>query len=196
MPRWVLATSNQGKAAEFRQRLSKNVELLLVSDFNTVPVEETGLTFVENALLKARAASQASGLPALADDSGLMVDALAGAPGVISARYAGDHAQDQDNLKLLLHNLRNTEDKQRQARFVCVLAWVSRYDDPCPLFWQASWEGIILREPVGHQGFGYDPIFYVPDHHCSAAQLEPHVKNQISHRGQAISALCQHWDLL
>jgi XTP/dITP diphosphohydrolase len=186
----VLATNNQGKVREFQEILSDiNINLVPQSDFGAPEVEETGLSFVENAILKARSAAAHTGLPALGDDSGLEVDILNGAPGVFSARYAGEHGDFQANCKKLLSNLIATGPEERTARFQCVLALLRHENDPSPLICQGTWRGIILSSPVGDGGFGYDPVFYVPTHNCSAAELLAHIKNQISHRAQATAKL-------
>lgn len=151
--------------------------------------KETGLTFVENAIIKARNAALHCNLPALADDSGLVVDALQGAPGVISARYAGIGASDQDNLVKLLEDMDGVPDRQRSARFVCVIVFMRHAQDPVPVIAQGVWEGRILKRPVGENGFGYDPVFWVPDKGCASAELSPEDKNAISHRGQALHRL-------
>lgn len=151
--------------------------------------KETGLTFVENAIIKARNAALHCNLPALADDSGLVVDALQGAPGVISARYAGIGASDQDNLVKLLEDMDGVPDRQRSARFVCVIVFMRHAQDPVPVIAQGVWEGSILKRPVGENGFGYDPVFWVPDKGCASAELSPEDKNAISHRGQALHRL-------
>lgn len=190
MPKIILATSNPGKVREFSAILT-GLELTITSqsDFNVPDITETGLTFIENALLKARNAAVYSGLPALADDSGLAVDALNGAPGLYSARYAGFDADDRANIAKLLHELREVPPEQRTARFICVLALVRHPADPVPLICQASWEGVILDQPRGAGGFGYDPVFFVPTQQQTAAELEPVVKNRLSHRGQALAEL-------
>ena len=186
----VLASGNAGKIREFQAVLTQYY-LKPQSDFAVPEIEESGLTFLENSLLKARNAAQHTGLPALADDSGLVVDALNGAPGIYSARYAGDHATDQENLDKLLVNLEHVADAQRTARFVCVLAYCRYPEDPIPVIAQGIWEGTILREQRGEGGFGYDPIFYVSEMKCASAQLTPEQKNAISHRGQALADLCR-----
>ena len=168
---------------------SLDVEVRPQSEFNVDEVEETGLTFVENAILKARHAAKISGLPAIADDSGLEVDALNGAPGIYSARYAGTDATDEQNLQKLLADLKNVPDEQRTARFQCLLVYLRHADDPTPLICQGTWEGFITQEPMGDNGFGYDPVFFVPKHNCTSAQLTPEQKNQLSHRGQALNKL-------
>lgn len=190
MKKVVLASNNKGKVRELGQMLSSlDVEVLPQSEFNAGEIEETGLTFVENAIIKARHAAKVSGLPAIADDSGLEVDALNGAPGIYSARFAGSGASDEENLQKLLNELQDVPDEQRTARFQCLLVYLRHADDPTPLICQGTWEGIITREPRGDNGFGYDPVFYVPTHQCTSAQLTPEQKNQLSHRGQALKKL-------
>jgi XTP/dITP diphosphohydrolase len=189
-PKIVLASSNPGKVSEFAQILSTcHLEVVPQDQFQVPNVEETGLTFVENALLKARQASKYTGLPAIADDSGIEVDALHGAPGIYSARFAGPKATDADNNALLLDRLKHVADPDRTARYHCVIVYLRHADDPMPLICQGSWEGRILQTPRGQHGFGYDPLFYVPTHQCSSAELPPEVKNQLSHRAQALRAL-------
>ena len=186
----VLASSNAGKLREFNQLLGGlQLEVVPQSQFNVADAEETGLTFVENAILKARNAAQHTGLPALADDSGLEVDALHGAPGIYSARYAGAGASDADNLKKLLEALKDVPKQNRGARFQCVLVYLRHALDPTPLICQGRWEGRILPEARGSSGFGYDPVFFVPTHSLSAAELPPQTKNSLSHRGQALRQL-------
>lgn len=190
MKRIVLASGNAGKAQEISQMLANHrIEVLPQSAFNVMEVEETGLTFVENALLKARNAAAHSGLPAIADDSGLEVDALDGAPGIYSARYAGSNASDSDNMAKLLGALTGVEGAQRTARFQCLMVYMEHAHDPTPIICQGTWEGRILFEPRGTQGFGYDPVFFVRTHNCSAAELPAIVKNNLSHRGQALRQL-------
>jgi len=190
MKRIVLASGNAGKAREISEMLANyRIEVLPQSAFNVIEVEETGLTFVENALLKARNAAAHSGLPAIADDSGLEVDALNGAPGIYSARYAGSDASDSDNLTKLLAALADVPGAQRTARFQCLMVYMEHANDPTPIICQGTWEGRILFEPRGTQGFGYDPVFFVRTHNCSAAELPPIVKNNLSHRGQALRQL-------
>ena len=186
----VLASGNAGKLAELRELLGGGRYVLRAqSEFDVDDAEETGLTFVENALLKARHASRATGLPALGDDSGLCVDALGGAPGLYSARYAGAHGDSAANIARLLRELDGVADAARTARFHCVLALLRSHDDPRPLIVAGSWEGRILRAPRGEHGFGYDPVFLDPENAMSAAELEPAIKNAISHRGRALAAL-------
>lgn len=187
---WVLASNNPGKLAEFSVLLRPlGLNLRPQSDFGVLECAETGLSFVENAILKARHASQHTGLPALADDSGLCVDALYGAPGLYSARYAGAQAGDQGNVNKLLSELAQVPEAQRGAFFCCVLALLQHPKDPTPLIAEGRWHGRILDEPQGNHGFGYDPVFFVPEHGCSAAALAPGVKNRESHRGRAVARL-------
>jgi XTP/dITP diphosphohydrolase len=187
--RVVLATGNAGKVREFAELFAPHaIEVVPQSDFGVPDVAETGLTFVENALIKARNAAAHTGLPAIADDSGLEVDHLNGAPGIYSARYAGDGGSAANNAKLLAALDGVPEDK-RSARFRCVLVFLRHADDPTPLICQGTWEGRILETPQGGQGFGYDPLFYVPGEGCSAAELPAGRKNALSHRGQALACL-------
>lgn len=188
--RLVLATGNAGKLRELQALLlPRGVEVLALSEFTSLQADETGLSFVENAILKARHAAHASGLPAIADDSGIEVDALHGAPGIYSARYAGVGASDQDNLTKLLHEMRDVPPEHRSARYRCALAFM-RWDlDPAPIVCQASWEGRLIDGPRGAGGFGYDPIFELPDRQLTAAELSPLEKNFISHRAIALREL-------
>jgi XTP/dITP diphosphohydrolase len=184
----VLASGNTGKLRELEAMLAPlGMTLKPQAQFGMADVEETGLSFVENAIIKARAASRYTGHPAIADDSGLEVDQLNGAPGIYSARYSG--AGDAANNALLLQQLGATPEAQRSARFQCVLVYMRHAMDPTPLVCQASWEGIILFEPRGEHGFGYDPLFYIPEHSCSAAQLPADLKNRVSHRAKASAQL-------
>lgn len=186
----ILASNNPGKVKEFNELLSDYaIEIVPQAEFGVPEAEETGLSFVENALLKARNASAHSGLPAIADDSGIEVDALNGAPGIYSARYAGAGANDRDNLDKLLADMTDVPDEARSARYQCIIVYMRHPHDPTPLICQGTWEGRILRQPVGEGGFGYDPIFLVPERSCSAAQLTPVDKNTLSHRGQALREL-------
>jgi XTP/dITP diphosphohydrolase len=188
--RIVLASNNAGKVREFNQLLADcEIEVIPQSEFSVAEIEETGLTFVENALLKARNAAAHTGLPAVADDSGLEVDALQGAPGIYSARYAGAGASDQDNLQKLLATLKDVPDEKRSARFQCLMVYLRHAQDPTPRIFQGTWEGQILHAARGDNGFGYDPVFYLPDQRCSSAQLSAEVKNSLSHRGQALRLL-------
>jgi XTP/dITP diphosphohydrolase len=186
----VLASGNAGKLRELNHILSPiGVELLSQAEFDVPEVAETGLSFVENAIIKARAAAGHTGLPAIADDSGLEVDVLNGEPGIHSARYSGDG--DTANNAKLLRELEGLPEEQRGARFQCVLVYMRHALDPTPLVCQASWEGRILYAPRGDHGFGYDPLFYVPDQQCSSAELPPEVKNRISHRAKASALLLE-----
>ena len=188
--RLVLATGNAGKLREMRAILAPwNAEVLPQSGFTAATADETGLSFVENAILKARFAAQASGLPAIADDSGLEVDALHGSPGIYSARYAGPGADDAANNARLLRELDAVPDRERTARYRCAMAFMRWPLDPAPIVCQASWEGRIARLPRGSGGFGYDPLFLVGDGDVMAAELEAGNKNSISHRGKALRAL-------
>ncbi len=186
----VLATSNHGKLAELRALLAPlGIEVRTQAEFGVPEAAETGLTFVENALIKARNAARHCGLPAIADDSGLEVDALHGAPGIYSSRYAGHEATDQDNCRKLLENLRDVAEPERHARFQCLMVLLESATDPTPIISQGTWEGRILLAPRGTGGFGYDPLFYVPTHDCASAELAPADKNRLSHRGQALRGL-------
>ena len=185
----VLASSNQGKLRELRDLLGGGFDLRAQSGFGVDDAEETGLSFVENAILKARHAARATGLPALGDDSGLCVDALHGAPGLYSARYAGAHGDSEANIDRLLRELDGVADARRDARFVCVLALLRDASDPQPIIAEGIWEGRILHERRGGNGFGYDPVFFSPRHGCSAAELPANVKNRDSHRGKALAML-------
>ena len=186
----VLATGNAGKQRELAALLGGlPLTLRLQSEFGVSSAEETGLTFVENAILKARHASRQTGLPALADDSGLEVDALAGAPGVHSARYAGPDASDADNVDKLLEAMRDVPDGARGAAFRCVVVLLRHAEDPAPIICSGRWPGVITRQPAGAGGFGYDPVFYVPDHAATAAELPATTKNAVSHRARALAAL-------
>lgn len=190
MKQIVLASANSGKIREFSQLLAQWEWEVIPQHHWAVPdVAETGLSFVENALIKARHAARCTQLPALADDSGIEVDALGGAPGIYSARFAGENATDEQNLLLLLDKLKEVPNEHRAARYHCVIVYMHHPNDPMPLICQGTWEGQILREARGQHGFGYDPIFYVPTHDCTSAELPPAVKNQLSHRGQALRHL-------
>jgi XTP/dITP diphosphohydrolase len=188
--RVVLATGNPGKLQELRALLEPlAIEVVPLSQFTRTAVPETGLTFVENAIIKARHAAQLAKLPAIADDSGLEVDALHGAPGIYSARYAGEHASDEDNLRKLLATLAGRKAAERTARYCCALVFMRWEHDPFPLISQASWEGRIGEKPRGSGGFGYDPIFELPQRAITVAELSAEEKNQLSHRGQALRGL-------
>lgn len=190
----VLASHNSGKLKEFQAMLGDSVRLRLVSEFSKKEPEETGLTFVENAILKARHAAQLSGLPALADDSGLAVDALGGAPGIYSARYAEGKGDAANNAKLL-EALQGLPDEQRGAQFVCVLALMRHADDPLPILCEGLWQGRILHAVQGKGGFGYDPLFWTPEWGCASAELPASEKNRLSHRARAVAALKQRLGL-
>ena len=182
----VLASRNEGKLAEMQALLAPlGWKLRPLSDFVEQGAEESATTFVENALLKARHASLVSGLPAIADDSGLEVNALEGRPGVYSARYAGDNATDADNNQKLLREMKGVPDEARGARYVCVMVYMRSAEDPTPIIAQHTWHGTILHNPKGQHGFGYDPLFGVPDQKCSAAEMAPAIKNKLSHRAKA-----------
>ena len=194
----VLASGNEGKLRELQQLLSKlDVELVTQKSLGIADADETGLTFIENAILKARHASEASGLPALADDSGLAVDALGGAPGIYSARFAESPAgteraaRDAANNQKLLQSLEGLSDSERNAQFHCVVVFLRHAQDPTPLVAHGIWGGRILNAAAGEGGFGYDPLFYVPDMNCSSAQLSAEQKNAISHRAIAMKSLMQ-----
>jgi XTP/dITP diphosphohydrolase len=196
MRRLVVATGNPGKLAEFRDLLAGD-DLTLVSqrELGIEDPPETGTTFVENAIIKARHAARASGLPALADDSGLVVDALGGAPGLISAHYGGVHGDAARNIARLLAELAGVPEERRTARFVSVIVLLRHADDPAPCIGEGTWEGRVLEAPRGAGGFGYDPVFLDPEHGCAAAELPAALKNRISHRGRALAALRARWPL-
>ena len=197
MNRVVVASGNAGKLAEFNRLLgAAGIEFIAQGELGIEDVEETGLTFVENALLKARHAARVSGLPALADDSGLCVDALGGAPGLYSARYAGEPGNAARNIDKLLAALDGLPPAQRDAYFPCTLVLLRHADDPRPLIAQGEWHGRILDAPRGAGGFGYDPLFLDPENNLTAAELEPEVKNRISHRGRALAILHQNFRAL
>ncbi len=194
LQRCVLASGNAGKLRELGNALvDLQIELIPQSDFNTVEADETGLTFIENALIKARNASSFSGLPALADDSGLTVDALNGKPGIYSARFAatsaGGKPTDSDNISHLLQLMESVPQPERTARFVCALVWIAHPDDPEPVVATGSWSGAIATDIAGAGGFGYDPVFQVPGLNKTAAQLSPDEKRALGHRGQAVTRL-------
>ena len=194
MTKVVLATGNAGKVRELAAMLQGlNIEVVPQTALQVREAEETGLTFIENALLKARNAAEQTDLPAIADDSGLEVDALQGAPGIHSARYAGPDAGDQANLEKLLSAMQDLPDLARSARFRCVIVYLKHAKDPAPLVAEGVWEGSILRTPKGTNGFGYDPVFWVPEKGCASAELPPEVKNRLSHRGQALARLIAHF---
>ncbi len=184
----VLASSNIGKIKEIQAILAEHL-IVPQSVFNVTDAEETGSTFVENAIIKARHAAFQCKLPAIADDSGLVVDALSGAPGVISARYAGVGASDRDNVQKLLKELEDVPEEPRSARFICVMVFLEHAEDPFPVIAQGVWEGQILYQPIGANGFGYDPVFWVPEQQCASAELSAAVKNSLSHRSKALRSL-------
>ncbi len=186
----VLASGNPGKIAEI-QALLKTHPIVPQSHWQISEAEETGSTFVENAIIKARHAALHCQLPAIADDSGLVVDALEGAPGVISARYAGVGASDEENVLKLLAALQGVPEEQRTARFICVLVFMLHANDPFPIIAQGVWEGKILQQPLGENGFGYDPVFWLEGYGCSSAQLTSEQKNSLSHRGKALQKLTE-----
>jgi XTP/dITP diphosphohydrolase len=197
MRKIIIASNNPGKIYELQYFFADtDIKVHSQSEYGVSEIQETGLTFVENAILKARNAAKITGFPAIADDSGLVVDALNGEPGIYSARYAGEEASDALNIEKLLRNLVGVPENKRTARFYCVLVFLRHEFDPCPLISEGSWEGQILFAPRGSLGFGYDPIFYVSSRHCSAAELAPDVKNQLSHRGQAMQKLVKQLKLL
>ena len=190
MKKIILATSNLGKVRELNSMLEGQYNVVSQIDMKVQEVPETGASFIENALIKARNASSQSQLPALADDSGLVVDALNGEPGIYSARYAGENATDEDNIVKLLSRMDDEDD--RGASFWCAMVFVRHAGDPEPIIVEKSWEGQILRELKGHNGFGYDPIFYLPELNCTSAQLSAEEKNRKSHRGQALQEILKH----
>jgi len=186
----VLATGNQGKVKEMADLLSDfGFDVFAQSKFNVSEVAETGTTFIENAIIKARHAAKETGLPAIADDSGLEVDSLLGAPGIYSARYSGENATDKQNLDKLLANMVDVPEDKRTARFHCVLVLMRHENDPTPIVCHGKWEGRILTKPSGENGFGYDPIFWVPETNCASAELDSVQKKQLSHRGKALKQL-------
>jgi len=190
MKKVVLASGNKGKVREINQLLAgSGFEVVPQTELGVEEVEETGLTFVENAILKARAAAEQTGLPAIADDSGLEVDFLKGAPGIYSARYAGADASDQENIDKLLVALEGVADPERSARFQCLMVFMRHSSDPTPIICQGTWEGAIATAPQGENGFGYDPVFWVAEHQCTSAELSAEQKNSMSHRGQALQQL-------
>jgi XTP/dITP diphosphohydrolase len=190
MKKIVLATGNQGKVREMADLLSDfGFDVIAQSEFNVSDVEETGTTFVENAIIKARHAAKETGLPAIADDSGLEVDFLNGAPGIYSARYSGEGATDQTNIDKLLEAMKSAPESQRTARFHCVLVLMQHENDPTPLICHGQWEGRILNTQSGSNGFGYDPVFYVAAENCTSAELDSTRKKQLSHRSKALKKL-------
>jgi len=189
----VLASNNAGKVREINELLaSEQIKIVPQGELGVPEAEETGLTFVENAILKARNAARQSGLAAIADDSGIEVDALHGAPGIYSARFARPGASDAENVRKLIADLRDVPEAQRSARFQCLMVYMRHGEDPTPVICQGTWEGRILPAPRGENGFGYDPVFYVPNEDRSAAELAAATKNRLSHRGQALRALVRY----
>ncbi|WP_416307743.1 XTP/dITP diphosphatase [Neptunicella sp. SCSIO 80796] len=187
---FVLATGNQGKVKELARMLAPlDIDIVPQSDYQVEEVPETGTTFVENAIIKARHAAKITGLPAIADDSGLAVDFLDGAPGIYSARYSGEQATDASNINKLLREMADIPESQRAARFICVLVLMRHADDPTPIICQGEWHGTITQQKSGTAGFGYDPVFWVEQHQCTSAELSPEQKNAISHRGLALQQL-------
>ncbi len=192
MKKLVIASNNQGKLREFKALLTPlDYEIFTQSELGVKDVPETGTTFVENAIIKARNAALHTGLPALADDSGIVVDALNGAPGVYSARFSAPDATDDKNNALLVEKLKNVPAKQRTARYRAVLVYMRSAEDPSPVICEGSWEGVIQLEPQGEGGFGYDPYFYLPTHGCTSAMLTKEEKNAVSHRGKALQLLLE-----
>lgn len=190
MKKIVLATGNQGKVREMADLLVDfGFDVVAQTELNVPEAAETGTTFIENAIIKARHAAKITGLPAIADDSGLEVDYLQGTPGIYSARYAGENASDQQNLEKLLAAMEGVPDEQRTARFHCVLVFMRHENDPTPLVCHGTWQGRILHQAHGSNGFGYDPIFFVPEDNCASAELLPARKKQLSHRGKALKML-------
>ena len=188
----VLASGNAGKLREIAQLLEGlNLEILPQSEFNVPEIEETGLTFVDNAILKARNAAHHTGLPAIADDSGIAVDVLQGRPGIYSARFAGVGASDEENLEKLIRMVEPFPDEERTARFICSMVYIRHEEDHVPVIAEGVWEGQLLIDPKGQNGFGYDPIFYVSSQQCTSAELPPEIKNKLSHRGQALRKLLE-----
>ena len=187
MKKIILATGNPGKVRELNAMLEGHYQVVSQKDMQVKEVPETGSSFVENALIKARNAASQTQLPALADDSGLEVEALDGRPGIYSARYAGINATDEENLKKLLNEMK--KHSNRKANFCCAMVFIRDAEDQNPIVIEKCWYGEILTRPIGSNGFGYDPIFYLKEYDCSSAQLDPKTKNQISHRGLALSGL-------
>ncbi len=186
----IFASGNAGKVREVGQLLDGlSLDVLPQSEFNVPEIEETGLTFIENAILKARNAAHHTGLPAIADDSGIAVDVLQGRPGIYSARFAGVGASDEENLNKLVSLVKSFSEQERTARFICSMVYLRHEEDPTPMIAEGIWEGQLLLEPKGQDGFGYDPIFYVSSQQCTSAELPPEIKNKLSHRGQALRKL-------
>ncbi len=193
----LLASGNKGKVNELKEMLAPlGLNVVPQSEFNVEEVPETGTTFVENAIIKARHASKVTGLPCIADDSGLEVAALNGAPGIYSSRFAGEGATDGTNIDKLLSQLEGVEESKRQARFVCVLVFMRHADDPTPIICQGCWDGVISTQRQGENGFGYDPVFFQPQLNLAAAQLNPEQKHALSHRGKALKQLMAQFQQL
>ncbi|HEY5715881.1 MAG TPA: XTP/dITP diphosphatase [Psychromonas sp.] len=190
--KWVLATGNQGKVKEMSELLNSfAIEVLPQSQFEVPEVAETGTTFVENAIIKARHAAKVTGLPAIADDSGLEVDFLNGQPGIYSSRFSGENATDQENIELLLNKLEGVGREHRRARFQCVLVYLRHELDPTPIICQGTWHGSITESVQGENGFGYDPVFWVESEQSTSAQLSKQRKGELSHRGKALTMLVE-----
>ncbi len=190
----VLASGNPGKVREINKLFANTgIEIVPQSEFNVPDIAETGTTFVENAIIKARHAAQYTGLPAISDDSGIEVDALNSRPGVFSARYAGDNATDTDNNNKMLGELNGVPEAERNARYQCLIVFMRNHTDPVPIITQGSWEGRILEAPEGDGGFGYDPIFYIPSQKCSGGNLPLDIKNTMSHRAMALNAMLEEF---
>ena len=188
----VLATNNLDKVREINQLLHDSTyRIIPQSKFNVVEVEETGSTFIENALIKARNAAKYTNIPVIADDSGIEVVALDGRPGIFSARYAGAGATDEDNLKKLIKDIKQINEKNRHAKFICAMVYITNSDDQKPIIVEGVWEGYVITKPRGTNGFGYDPIFYIPEYKCTSAELDNEEKNKLSHRGQALRKLIE-----
>ena len=188
----VLASNNPGKVKEINELLADTVfHIQSQSEFDVIEAEETGLTFVENAIIKARNAARYTNHPVIADDSGIEVTGLKGRPGIYSARYAALDASDEDNLNKLIEDIKPLHKSDRKARFVCSMVFLRHAEDPTPLISQGTWDGVVIMAPRGRNGFGYDPIFYLPTHNCTSAELSPELKNRLSHRGQALKSLIQ-----
>jgi non-canonical purine NTP pyrophosphatase (RdgB/HAM1 family) len=186
----ILASNNPGKAKEINALLDGSTfNVISQSEFNVEEVEETGLTFIENALIKARNAARYTDHPVIADDSGIEIFALNGKPGIYSARYAGKDASDEDNLNKLIEDIKPLKQEDRKARFVCVMVFLKHAEYSTPIIAQGIWNGSVITEPRGENGFGYDPMFYVPTHECTSAELSAEIKNKLSHRGQALQQL-------
>ena len=192
MKKLVLASSNPGKLRELSALLHEtDYQVFPQADFDLPDIPETGTTFVENAIIKARHAAQVTGYAALADDSGIVVDALNGEPGVYSARFSGSNASDDENNALLVEKMRLVPEEQRSARYQAVIIYMRNAADPSPIICEGSWEGVIILDPRGSGGFGCDPYFYLPEHGCTSAELSADEKNRISHRGQALGLLVE-----